>query len=79
MLQVAWQDWGRDLRFTQPIATAMHFGAARRPYQPTPRLRAGQALRLSPPCPRTAGEQQGNFAQHKSRRHHPGCWVQYTG
>jgi hypothetical protein len=48
---------------------------------------------LSPPCPRRAGEQQGNqppnpalvpakqgnFAQHKSLCHHPGSLMRYTG
>ncbi len=37
------------------------------------------ARRLSPPCPRTAGEQQGNYAQDLSLRHHPQSLVQYAG
>jgi hypothetical protein len=74
------------LRFTQlkkrgrshRLRPHFFIAPARCPYQPTLRLRVAQALRLSPPCPRTAGEQQGNFAQHKSLRHHPGSLVQYT-
>ncbi len=55
-----------DLRFNHP-ANSLQRGVQ----PPDP------ALVLS--SPRTAGEQQGNYAQDKSRRQYPGSLGQYTG
>jgi hypothetical protein len=54
---------GLDLRFTQPIATAMRFAPAQR---------------LSPQAGEPAAR-HCDYAQYKSLRHHPGSLVQYAG
>jgi hypothetical protein len=59
------------LRFTQQ----KHGG---RSHRLRPPFLIAPARRLSPRSRGLVPAQQGNFAQHKSRRHHPGSLVQYA-